>query len=79
MSIQHASSFRDLKEILAADADVGDYSDVSYEIKERAHKLCSKFLGGAWKTVPIDSLNLTRMKWAFELSFGNAHIVSHLA
>ena len=55
-------SFRDLKEILAAEADQEDSDSVQYEIKERCHLLCSKFLGGAWRSLCPDEISLIRIK-----------------
>ena len=56
--------FQDLKEILKELEEQGELGDKPppFEIQERVHTLCRKFLGGSWKDIPIQDLNLTRMK-----------------
>lgn len=33
-----------------------------FELKERTHMLCARFLGGAWKAVSIEELHLQRLR-----------------
>lgn len=65
--IQHSGSFRDLKSLLAdCESQQGSHGgaepQLPYEIKQRTHLLCSRFLGGAWKKVEVEDIRLTRMQ-----------------
>ncbi|WKY14833.1 hypothetical protein Q1695_000392 [Nippostrongylus brasiliensis] len=53
--------FRGMKELLSTMEPDTDANDVR-ELKERTHMLCARFLGGAWRTVPLDQLRLSRIK-----------------
>ncbi|KAK5970616.1 Choline ethanolamine kinase [Trichostrongylus colubriformis] len=53
--------FRGMKELLSTMEPEMDANEVK-DFKERTHMLCARFLGGAWKTVPLDQLKLTRIK-----------------
>ncbi|KIH50936.1 hypothetical protein ANCDUO_18982 [Ancylostoma duodenale] len=53
--------FRGMKELLSTMEPETDANDVK-ELKQRTHMLCARFLGGAWKTVPLDQLRISRIK-----------------
>ncbi|VDO33052.1 unnamed protein product [Onchocerca flexuosa] len=53
------SSFRSMKQILS-ELDMDTDANTIFELKERAHMFCARFLGGAWKTVKIEELQLER-------------------
>jgi len=36
-------------------------------IKLYAHRICSEYLGGTWKTVKLDEFKLSRLRFAFFL------------
>uniref|UniRef100_A0A914VE19 Choline/ethanolamine kinase n=1 Tax=Plectus sambesii TaxID=2011161 RepID=A0A914VE19_9BILA len=62
MSVPEASNFRDLKKLLAElDPDTDD-QELPIEIKRRAHLICARFLGGAWKTLAVNEMCLSRIK-----------------
>ncbi|CAJ0566655.1 unnamed protein product, partial [Mesorhabditis spiculigera] len=50
-----------MKEILSSMEPDTDLNTVT-ELKERTHLLCARFLGGAWKNVPLDELRISRIK-----------------
>lgn len=62
MSVPEASNFRDLKKLLAELDPDADDQELPIEIKRRAYLLCARFLGGAWKTVNVSEMCLTRIK-----------------
>ena len=35
------------------------------EFKEKTHILCARFLGGAWKTVSLDNMKISRIKYVY--------------
>ena len=35
------------------------------EFKEKTHILCARFLGGAWKTVSLENMKITRIKYVY--------------
>ncbi|OZC11142.1 Choline/ethanolamine kinase [Onchocerca flexuosa] len=50
-----------MKQILS-ELDMDTDANTIFELKERAHMFCARFLGGAWKTVKIEELQLERLK-----------------
>ncbi|VDM52292.1 unnamed protein product [Angiostrongylus costaricensis] len=50
-----------MKELLSTMEPDTDANDVK-ELKQRTHMLCARFLGGAWKTVPLEELRISRIK-----------------
>jgi hypothetical protein len=62
MSVPEASNFRDLKKLLAELDPDADDQELPFEIKRRAYLLCARFLGGAWKSVAVGEMCLTRIK-----------------
>lgn len=61
MAVSENMHFRGMKQILSELVPETDANSIS-ELKERTHYLCSRFLGGAWKTVPVEQLRLHRVK-----------------
>lgn len=53
-----------MKQILSELEPNTDLNKIS-ELKERTHMLCARFLGGAWKQVSIDALQLQRLRYLF--------------
>ncbi|KAJ1348642.1 Casein kinase II subunit alpha' [Parelaphostrongylus tenuis] len=53
--------FRGMKELLSTMEPDTDANEVK-ELKQRTHMLCARFLGGAWKTVPLEQLRISRIK-----------------
>jgi hypothetical protein len=53
--------FRSMKEVLSAMDPQAD-PNTHLEFKEKTHILCSRFLGGAWKTVSLENLKINRIK-----------------
>uniref|UniRef100_A0A914EH07 Choline/ethanolamine kinase n=1 Tax=Acrobeloides nanus TaxID=290746 RepID=A0A914EH07_9BILA len=50
-----------MKEVLSAMDPQAD-PNTHLEFKEKTHILCSRFLGGAWKTVSLENLKINRIK-----------------
>ncbi|CAD5221358.1 unnamed protein product [Bursaphelenchus xylophilus] len=61
MPIQHDKHLRSMKELLTTMDNQAD-PNTHVEFKEKTHILCSRFLGGAWKTVSLDNLKIVRVK-----------------
>lgn len=61
MSLVAEGHFRGMKELLST-MDLDTDANTIPELKERAHMLCARFLGGAWKTVPLEHLRISRIK-----------------
>ncbi|KAM3726143.1 Choline kinase [Dirofilaria immitis] len=61
MSKTTESSFRGMKQILSELESDTDANTI-FELKERAHMFCARFLGGAWKAVKVGELQLERLK-----------------
>ncbi|VDK63947.1 unnamed protein product [Onchocerca ochengi] len=61
MSSATENSFRGMKQILS-ELDTDTDANTIFELKERAHMLCARFLDGAWKIVKIEELQLERLK-----------------
>ncbi|CAB3400078.1 unnamed protein product [Caenorhabditis bovis] len=55
------SSRKGMKELLST-MDLDTDANTVSELKERTHMLCARFLGGAWKTVPLEHLRISRIK-----------------
>ncbi|KAK6110565.1 Choline/ethanolamine kinase family protein [Brugia pahangi] len=55
------NSFRGMKQILS-ELEPDTDANTIFELKERAHMFCARFLGGAWKVVGIGELQLERLK-----------------
>lgn len=53
--------FRDLKEIISR-FDPNIDTGLIFEIKKRSHTLCARFLGGAWRKIPVEDFLLQRMR-----------------
>jgi hypothetical protein len=60
-AMTHAGSFRDLKQLLADSTEIDN--EIPIEVRQRTHKVCAKFLGGAWKTCDVNELRISRMKY----------------
>ncbi len=67
MSVPEAIHFRGMKQLLASMQPGTDHTDALIELKQRAHMLCSRFLGGAWKTLTVEMLRITRIKFVSTL------------
>ncbi|CAI5455067.1 unnamed protein product [Caenorhabditis angaria] len=61
MSLVAEGHFRGMKELLSS-MDLDTDANSVRELKERTHMLCARFLGGAWKTVPLEHLRISRIK-----------------
>ncbi|CAD6188998.1 unnamed protein product [Caenorhabditis auriculariae] len=61
MSVVAEGHFRGMKELLSS-MDLDTDANTVSEFKERTHMLCARFLGGAWKTVPLEHLRISRIK-----------------
>uniref|UniRef100_A0AC35EZL2 Choline kinase n=1 Tax=Panagrolaimus sp. PS1159 TaxID=55785 RepID=A0AC35EZL2_9BILA len=61
MPIQHDKHLRSMKEVLST-MDPNAEPNSHIEFKEKTHILCARFLGGAWKTVSLDNMKITRIK-----------------
>lgn len=55
------NNFRDMKQILS-ELEPDTDANTIFELKERTHMLCARFLGGAWKAVSIEELHLQRLR-----------------
>jgi hypothetical protein len=73
MSVGEAAHFRGMKQLLAA-VEPGTDANTLVELKERTHSLCARFIGGAWKNVPVSELKLHRIKCCFSHLSNLAHI-----
>ncbi|VDM45533.1 unnamed protein product [Toxocara canis] len=62
MSMPDAVHFRGMKQILSELEPDTDVNSI-IELKERTHMLCARFLGGAWKTVPVEQLRMNRVRF----------------
>ncbi|KAK0396791.1 hypothetical protein QR680_001857 [Steinernema hermaphroditum] len=60
-AVADAMHFRGMKELLSSMEPATD-ANLVLELKRRTHNLCSRFLGGAWKTLPLDFLKINRIK-----------------
>ena len=38
-------------------------SEISFEFKKKAHKLCKKYLGGSWKNVSLDEFSIEVLRY----------------
>lgn len=38
-------------------------SEISFELKKKAHKLCKKYLGGSWKNVSLDEFSIEVLRY----------------
>uniref|UniRef100_A0AC34Q9K8 Choline kinase n=1 Tax=Panagrolaimus sp. JU765 TaxID=591449 RepID=A0AC34Q9K8_9BILA len=61
MPIQHDKHLRSMKEVLST-MDPNAEPNSHLEFKEKTHILCARFLGGAWKTVSLENMKITRIK-----------------
>ncbi len=65
-SVEQKGSFRDLKTLLAEceaeESGKRSSDELPYEIRQRTHMLCARFLGGAWKNVEVEDIRISRMK-----------------
>uniref|UniRef100_A0A7E4VKZ2 Choline/ethanolamine kinase n=1 Tax=Panagrellus redivivus TaxID=6233 RepID=A0A7E4VKZ2_PANRE len=61
MPIQHDKHLRSMKEVLS-NMDPNADPNTHIEFKEKTHILCARFLSGAWKTVSLDDMKITRIK-----------------
>jgi hypothetical protein len=73
MSVGEATHFRGMKQLLAHVAP-GTDANVIPELKQRTHSLCARFLGGAWKIVPLEELKLIRIKWVLKAKNFQPHL-----
>uniref|UniRef100_A0A915Q1Q5 Choline/ethanolamine kinase n=1 Tax=Setaria digitata TaxID=48799 RepID=A0A915Q1Q5_9BILA len=55
------NNFRGMKQILS-ELEPNTDANTIFELKERAHMFCARFLGGAWKIVTIEELQLERLR-----------------
>lgn len=62
MSVPHSGSFADLKETLSQYGEFGDNAVIPFQVKARTHSLCSNLLGGIWKELEIEDIQMKRMK-----------------
>lgn len=56
---------QDLQELLST-MDPQMDPNLHLGFKERTHILCSRFLGGAWKTVSLENFKVLRIKYAWK-------------
>ena len=57
--IAHAGSFSDLKDCLSVNTDC---TVIPHEVTRHTHHLCSDFLGGSWKVIREDEIDIVRMQ-----------------
>ena len=53
-------------------------SEISFEFKKKAHKLCKTYLGGSWKNVSLDEFSIEVLRYVKVLSSNGSSRVSQL-
>ena len=54
-------------------------SEISFELKKKAHKLCKKYLGGSWKNVSLDEFSIEVLRYVSLKSRNGSSRMSQLA